>query len=108
METASSCEGLVGMYQTTRRHIAKYTSLDWYQHWNHLAKSSVNCRYQMAPVSVEQVEVRLRLVCAFCMLLANTTTDSAVGSGEVEARTGNAVNWKRCGNRVVVRLMNAA
>lgn len=93
METASSYEGLVGMYQTTRRHIAKYTSLDWYQHWNHL---SVNFQYQMAPLSVEQgPEFRLRWVCSFCILVANTTTGSAVASSEFEARTGNTVKWKR-------------
>jgi len=55
METRGSCEGLVGMYQTTLRQIAKYTCLDWYQHWNHLTKFSVSFDYQIAPVSVEQV-----------------------------------------------------
>jgi hypothetical protein len=96
METASSCEGLVGMYQTTRRHIAKYTGLDWYQHWNRLTKFSVNCQYQMAPVSCGAgSKFRLRLVCAFCTLRANTTADSAVGCSEVEARTGSAVKWMR-------------
>ena len=72
METEGSCEGLVGMYQTTRRHIGKYTSLDWYQHWNHLTKFSVTCQYQKALVSVQQVRSLVSVWCVHFVCFLRT------------------------------------